>query len=302
MSVVTGCTTDQRRAKLRCRKQPGPCLEDVLHDECAVDLMTPFGIQECYGDVSNALAEVVVAANGAEVAGRFTMTLRRKELRRLRAALWNLRLKLEDHTAVSGCCTLTVRHRLEALRSASLDICHPEMRALDAPNATAIPNFQAVHQEFKVDANIGAGGSGSWSEQLWVSYSSGDGSGDSSGDDGTCEVDATRELPAQPDEIAFYRGGQPTAEGRAWMVARSFKTVIDLRKEDRDNQWIQPSGGFGGIGKLGDTALDVVHMPVTDMLPPTFEAGTGTGPPFTTLVVPPRLSAAAQLEHLLEEG
>ena len=122
---------------------------DRMYEECVVD-MTPFGIEECYGDVANAVAEVVVAANAAETAGKFNMALRRKELRRLRAALWELRLTLEKHGP--GSCTMSIRHRLESLRSASLDVCHPQMRAADAPNATAIPNFQTVHLDFTVDA------------------------------------------------------------------------------------------------------------------------------------------------------
>ena len=122
---------------------------DRMYEECVVD-MTPFGIEECYGDVASAVAEVVVAANAAETAGKFNMALRRKELRRLRAALWELRLVLEKHGP--GSCTMSIRHRLEALRSASLDVCHPQMRAHDAPNATAIPNFQTVHLDFTVDA------------------------------------------------------------------------------------------------------------------------------------------------------
>ena len=71
--------------------------------------------------------------------------------------------------------------------------------------------------------------------------------------------------------MAFYRGGQPTAEGRAWMVSRGFKTVVDLRFEDRDNQWTRPVGGGAGFGKLGGESLEVIHIPVTDMEPPSFE-------------------------------
>ena len=114
--------------------------KDSMYDECVVD-MTPFGIEECYGDVSNAVAEVCVSAHAAETAGNFNMALRRKELRRLRAALWELRVTLERQSKDSGHCTLTVRHKLEALRSASLDVCHPQMRAANAPNATAIPKL-----------------------------------------------------------------------------------------------------------------------------------------------------------------
>ena len=53
---------------------------------------------------------------------------------------------------------------------------------------------------------------------------------------------------AEGPEIAFTRGGQPTAEGRAWMVSRNYKTVVDLRLEDRDNQWTRPLGGGYGTG------------------------------------------------------
>ena len=103
-------------------------------------------------DVANGVAEVVVSAYAADTAGRFNMALRRKELRRLRSALWELRVILERRTKESGNLTLTVRHRLEALRSASLDVCHPQQRAADAPAASAIPNFQVVHQDFSIDA------------------------------------------------------------------------------------------------------------------------------------------------------
>ena len=223
---------------------------DRMYEECVVD-MTPFGIEECYGDVASAVAEVVVAANAAETAGKFNMALRRKELRRLRAALWELRLTLEKHGP--GSCTMSIRHRLEALRSASLDVCHPQMRAHDAPNATAIPNFQTVHLDFSVDA-------------LPDPFSS-DRSGSFDGADALCRT--------EPPEVAFYRGGQPTAEGRAWMVSRGFKTIVDLRFEDRDNQWTRPLGGVDGKGgKVGhvESQLEVVHIPVTDMEPPSFEA------------------------------
>ena len=55
------------------------------------------------------------------------------------------------------------------------------------------------------------------------------------------------------------------------MVSRGFKTVVDLRFEDRDNQWTRPVGGGAGVGKLGDESLEVIHIPVTDMEPPSFE-------------------------------
>ena len=94
------------------------------------------------------------------------------------------------------------------------------MRAADAPNPSAIPNFQTVHQDFSFDAVPN-----DFSEET------------------TCLV--------EDPEVAFYRGGQPTAEGRAWMVSRGFKTVVDLRFEDRDNQWTRPVGAARSFGKLG---------------------------------------------------
>lgn len=223
-------------------------VKDGLYDECVVDV-TPFGVEECYGDVANAVAEVVVAATAAETAGRFNMALRRRELRRLREAVWDLRVILETRTKESGTgATLTVRHRLEELRSAALDVCHPAQRAPDAPSASAIPNFQVVHQDFSLDAV----------PDLF----------DSQDDDASESI-----CRAGGADVAFYRGGQPTAEGRAWLVSRGFKTVVDLRLEDRNNQWTRPLGGGYGAGHTApERQLDVVHIPVTDMEPPSFEA------------------------------
>jgi len=218
--------------------------KDTMYDECVVD-MSPFGVEDCSGDLHNACAEVAVSANAAQVAGEFNMAMRRRELRRLRAALWELRQILES--APEG-CSITVRHRLELLRSASLDVCHPRMRAADAPAPSAIPNFQTVHLDVQVDAV----------PDIFADPSAGSSS---------MACDAETGGPA----IAFYRGGQPTAEGRSWMVNRNFKTVVDLRFEDRDNQWTRPVGGGAGVGKLGDSSLEVIHLPVTDMEPPSFE-------------------------------
>jgi NAD+ kinase len=217
--------------------------KDTMYDECVVD-MSPFGVEECSGDLHDACAEVAVAANAAQVAGDFNMAMRRRELRRLRAALWELRKMLE--AAPEG-CSITVRHRLELLRSASLDVCHPRMRAADAPPPSAIPNFQTVHLDVAVDAV----------PDIF--------SDPSDRSDVACDAETGGAA------VAFFRGGQPTAEGRSWMVSRGFKTVVDLRFEDRDNQWTRPVGGGAGVGKLGDESLEVIHIPVTDMEPPSFE-------------------------------
>ena len=215
--------------------------KDTMYDECVVD-MSPFGVEECSGDLHDACAEVAVAANSAQVAGEFNMAMRRRELRRLRAALWEMRKMLE---AAPDGCSITVRHRLELLRSASLDVCHPRMRATDAPAPSAIPNFQTVHLDVAVDAVPDV-----FSDPA---------------ESAACDAETGGAA------VAFYRGGQPTAEGRSWMVSRGFKTVVDLRFEDRDNQWTRPVGGGAGVGKLGNQSLEVIHLPVTDMEPPSFE-------------------------------
>ena len=195
---------------------------DVLSAECEVDFDTNT-LDSCSGEVTEALGRVVVCASAAEVAGRFSNNLRSKELARLRSALWELRVVLERSCELVGGCSVTVRHRFEALRSASLDVLHPRTRAPNAPSGTAIPNLQVVSE---VDDSLAP---------------------------------------------AFYRGGQPTAEGRAWLVRNNFKTVIDLRGSDRDNQWLQAFGGGSGQGTFGSSALNIVHIPIPDMEAPSEE-------------------------------
>ncbi len=195
---------------------------EVLSEECEVDF-NENTLDSCSGEVTEALGRVVVYASAAEVAGRFSNNLRSKELERLRTALWELRVKLEAACDEIGGCSITVRHRFEALRSASLDLVDPRLRAANAPSGTAIPNLQVV-----------------------------------------CDV-------ADSAKTMYYRGGQPTAEGRAWLVRNNFKTVIDLRGSDRDNQWLNAFGGGSGQGTLGPSALNIVHIPISDMAPPTYE-------------------------------
>lgn len=195
---------------------------DVLSAECEVDFSNNT-LASCSGEVTEALGRMVVYASAAEVAGRFSNNLRSKELSRLRTALWELRVILEQSCEEIGGCSVTVRHRFEALRSASLDLVHPRLRAPNAPSGTAIPNLQIVTEV---------------------------------GDESVA---------------AYYRGGQPTAEGRAWLVRNNFKTVIDLRGSDRDNQWLQAFGGGSGQGTFGASALNIVHIPIPDMEPPTEE-------------------------------
>ena len=196
---------------------------EVLSQECEVDFSNNT-LDACSGEITEALGRVIVYSSAAEVAGRFSNNLRAKELERLRAALWELRVLLEKECDEAGGCSVTVRHRFEALRSASLDLVHPNRRAPNAPSGTAIPNLQLVPE-------------------------------------------------VSNEEItAYYRGGQPTAEGRAWLVRNNFKTVIDLRGEDRQNQWLQSfGGGHAGQGKFGPDALNIVHIPIPDMEPPSYE-------------------------------
>ena len=92
--------------------------EEVLSDECAVQ--DHAAGDQCEGELTTALAMVVVAASSAEVAGKYSQDMRKKELRRLRQALWDLRVKLESYASACSCCSITVRENLETLRSASL--------------------------------------------------------------------------------------------------------------------------------------------------------------------------------------
>lgn len=47
------------------------------------------------------------------------------------------------------------------------------------------------------------------------------------------------------DQVApgLWRGGQPDQEGADWLVAHGVDTVIDLRGDDADNQWVAPAWG-----------------------------------------------------------
>ena len=89
--------------------------KDTMYDECVVD-MSPFGVEECSGDLHEACAEVAVAANSAQVAGEFNMAMRRRELRRLRAALWEMRKMLE---AAPG---TVLHHRAAQTRASALGV------------------------------------------------------------------------------------------------------------------------------------------------------------------------------------
>ena len=161
------------------------------------------------------------------------------------SALWDLRVTLESKRPG---CSITVRHRLESLRSASLDVCHPAMRAADAPNPRApSPTFRRCTLT-----------------SPWTPFPT------------TFPTRRRRRAWWRIAAVAFYRGGQPTAEGRSWMVSRGFKTVVDLRFEDRDNQWTRPVGGGAGVGKLGNQSLEVIHLPSRTWSPPRSRTSSGS--------------------------
>ncbi|CAL6354923.1 unnamed protein product [Bathycoccus prasinos] len=185
--------------------------------------------EECTNKVTEQLAEVVVLCNSADMASKYSSNLRNKELSRLRGSLWNLRVLLESYCATKGGCSLNVRHRFETLRSAAMEVLPASKRLKKGPEATAIPNLQAVMEP---------------------------------------RVKSFEEVM----EIAFYRGGQPSVEGRSWLSKNGFTRVVDLRGEDRDNQWVKPFGGGDGQGTFNQNKkFDTTNIPITDMGVPTKE-------------------------------
>lgn len=58
----------------------------------------------------------------------------------------------------------------------------------------------------------------------------------------------------------IMRGGQPDTDGAEWLVAHGVRTEIDLRGDDRDNQWIAPS--WPNVKRY--------LIPIEDLKPPTF--------------------------------
>mmetsp|Transcript_14948 Transcript_14948/g.49001 ORF Transcript_14948/g.49001 Transcript_14948/m.49001 type:complete len:776 (-) Transcript_14948:1422-3749(-) len=63
--------------------------------------------------------------------------------------------------------------------------------------------------------------------------------------------------------IAFFRGGQPTAQGRKWLAENGVRTVVDLRASDRWNQW----GDEHELTK--QDVVDIMPIPIEDLCPPT---------------------------------
>jgi len=223
--------------------------DELALDECSVDYDQD-EFEECTNKVTEQLAEVVVLCNSADVASKYSVNLRNKELSRLRAALWNLRVILESYCATKGGCSLNVRHRFETLRSAAMDVLHPRKRLKKGPSGTAIPNLQAVMVPM-CDCNVA------------VTDSVDD-------DNNKNNVDIDNRVSQR--EVAFYRGGQPSVEGRAWLAKNGFTKVVDLRGEDRDNQWVKPFGGGEGQGSFNQNKkFETMSIPIRDMDVPKME-------------------------------
>ena len=235
-------------------------LADELANEdaqCTVDYDQEV-FEECTNKVTEQLAEVVVLCNSADIASKYSSNLRNKELARLRGSLWNLRVLLESYCATKGGCSLNVRHRFETLRSAAMEVLPASKRLKKGPEATAIPNLQAV-MEPRVK---------SFEEIMGADSSSSDSSSSSSSS--SSEEDMDNKISQR--EIAFYRGGQPSVEGRSWLSKNGFTRVVDLRGEDRDNQWVKPFGGGDGQGSFNQSKkFDTTNIPITDMGVPTKE-------------------------------
>ncbi|KAG8089554.1 hypothetical protein GUJ93_ZPchr0011g27374 [Zizania palustris] len=59
-------------------------------------------------------------------------------------------------------------------------------------------------------------------------------------------------------EVAFWRGGQVSEEGLAWLLSKGFKTIVDLREEDvKDDLYLSAIQEAVSLGKI-----EVVNMPV----------------------------------------
>ncbi|AQK58657.1 NAD kinase 2 chloroplastic [Zea mays] len=59
-------------------------------------------------------------------------------------------------------------------------------------------------------------------------------------------------------EVAFWRGGQVSEEGLAWLLGKGFKTIVDLREEDvKDDLYLSAVQEAVSSGKI-----EVVNMPV----------------------------------------
>ncbi|RLM58098.1 NAD kinase 2, chloroplastic-like [Panicum miliaceum] len=68
-------------------------------------------------------------------------------------------------------------------------------------------------------------------------------------------------------EVAFWRGGQVSEEGLAWLLEKGFKTIVDLREEDvKDDLYLSAVQEAVASGKI-----DVVNMPVEIETAPSAE-------------------------------
>ncbi|XP_062198247.1 probable NAD kinase 2, chloroplastic [Phragmites australis] len=68
-------------------------------------------------------------------------------------------------------------------------------------------------------------------------------------------------------EVAFWRGGQVSEEGLAWLLEKGFKTIVDLREEDvKDDLYLSAVQEAISSGKI-----EVVNMPVETGTAPSAE-------------------------------
>jgi NAD+ kinase len=66
------------------------------------------------------------------------------------------------------------------------------------------------------------------------------------------------DLDADELEVAFWRGGQVSEEGLAWLLEKGFRTIVDLREEDvKDDLYLSALQEAVSSGKL-----EVVNLPV----------------------------------------
>ncbi|KAL0917696.1 hypothetical protein M5K25_012776 [Dendrobium thyrsiflorum] len=68
-------------------------------------------------------------------------------------------------------------------------------------------------------------------------------------------------------EVAFWRGGQVTDEGLAWLLEENFKTVVDLRAEESKDEY------YNSAMKLAVSSgkIEVINLPVEAGTAPSME-------------------------------
>lgn len=75
------------------------------------------------------------------------------------------------------------------------------------------------------------------------------------------------EIELENQEVAFWRGGQVTDEGLAWLLEEEFKTIVDLRKEEsKDEHYCSALKQAVSSGKI-----KVINLPVEPETSPSME-------------------------------